>query len=374
MSLHARGVRTTHARRLSTVPLYSLLFLLGCTHAAPPSVAAAPSRPAAPVTAAVVPPAPACSAGNPTTAAGWAAAMKATALYGDGMISVALDARRCAFVTGDATPRDGSAWAHSSITVVAGGKARPLKPGRYGPSPYQVAPDYPDGSYNWLGSSFTAGGRLYSFAPRVRPSTAWPYFEALGTDLLWFRYGPTTDPTFAGRTPLPADPGGVSWGAGVWYDQPSGLVYILGSQLADGWTGYSLRAARVPLGLLGDVRAWRYLTDAGGWAAGRQKAAPVLTAADGGTESTVSFWRDRAGWHVTSRRGGHWGTGITRWTTSALRPAGTWSQLTLVTAEKLAGQQPYIAYEHAAIPLGGGSRALTWNTAGNDATWTAVPR
>lgn len=354
---------------------------VGCTTS---TGSAEPMRPA-PARAMHAPAAPSpatCTTGNPATAAGWAAALGKTPLYGDGMISVPLDSRRCAFVTGDAVERvPGRPWAHSSITIVEGGRARVVAPGRYGSSPYQVTPDLPDGSFNWLGPAAAAGGRLYSLAPRVTPAAAWPYFEPVGVDLVWFRYGATGDPVYAGRAPIDsvddsaggkvADP--VSWGAGLWID--GATAYVFGSRLTDGWTGYSLYAARVPVAQLGTLSAWRYLDVLGGWSSIRADAAPVLTTArDGGTESAVSLWRDGGGWHVTSRRGGRWGGAIVRWTAPVLSPRGGWTQRELVSAAKLAGVDPYVVTEHVAVPLADGTRALTWNTEWHDATWTAVPR
>lgn len=298
----------------------------------------------------------------PSTTDSWAATFKALPIFGDGMVSCALGSDRRAFVTGDATPRDGSAWAHSSITMVRGNVAHVVRPNYPNtPSPYQVIPGEVT-SWHWLGPCAVSSGRLYVLAPKVAQSTAWPYFTSVGHDLAVFRFTATTDPVFERIMPLPAT-AGVSWSAGLTIS--GGYLQAFGSSdvATDGWTGHDVYTMRAPLTA---PTAWTFLGPTGyGPAANR---APVLSAPrDGGTETSYSVAREGTLWKLTSRLGGAWGSGaVAEWTTPAL--GKPWTRKTIATVPDGA----YIVWKHYGVLLSDGRVPLTYNMAGFDATWTSV--
>lgn len=300
----------------------------------------------------------------PATATGWAQAFKAQPVYGDGMASCDLGSGRRVFVTGDAVPRDGSAWAHSTITVASGSTARVLRPGYAGVSPYQVIPAEP-GGWHWLGPCAAVNGRLFVLAPRVAPTAEWPYFVSVGNDLAVFRYTATTDPVFERVVSVPAT-GGVAWSAGL--TATGGYLWAFGSSTTatDGWTGHDVYAARVAPSVATSPAAWRGWTGAGYGVV--SKSVPVLTGPrDGGTETVVSVARLGGVWKMTSRLGGAWGSGaVAEWSTPAL--GKPWTRSTIATVPDNA----YIAWKHYGVMLADGRVPLTYNTPGTDATWTSV--
>jgi hypothetical protein len=293
-------------------------------------------------------------------------------MYGDGNISTTLDGGRCAVLTGDAIPRIGGPWAHDTITVISGGGAHVVRPAHANtPSPYQAVPDRGDGTVDWLGPAFFAGGTLYSFAPKIRPlAEGW---DNLGVNIAVFDVPAGGDPRFSGFLPTATDIAGpVYWDGGVYYDPGSRYVYIFGASVAatDGWTGHDVYAARVRLDNLASPSAWTYL-GSGSWTPVQAAAKPILrSSVNGGTETVFAVWRDSHGWNITSKRGGQWGPGqIVRWSTTAL--GGEWTETVLAT---IPGDN-YIHYEHWALPVTGARQHLfTYNTVGHDATWLAVPR
>jgi hypothetical protein len=146
---------------------------------------------------------------GPSSPAGWQAMFAALPTFGDGNISVRLDASRCAVLTGDAMPRESGPWAHSTITVIDAETARVLKPAYPNTaSPYQAIPDRGDGTVDWLGPSFVAGTTLYSLAPRVRPITSG--WEVVGVNIAVFDVPAGGDP--AGMPPRqPGTPDRARW-------------------------------------------------------------------------------------------------------------------------------------------------------------------
>lgn len=311
----------------------------------------------------------------PTTAEGWRDLFDTLPYYGDGMVSVRLDGRRLAFLTGDAVPRSGlGRWAHSTLTVVTDGTAWLYVDDPLGDPPFQVIPDDATGlGYHWFGPAFAAGGTLWSLAPHVTPSTGGFRFESLGVDWarldvghrLRFRDLAATGHTVYGR---------VRWGSGVWYDRLANWVYVFGTspEPVDGWTGHDVYVARSRpwvVDYLGSLH-WRYRAD-GFWSHYPDSARPVMRAAvSGGTESAFSAWRDATGWHVAGRRGGVWGTpDLVLWTTTRLDDADP------VWTERVLAQLPtgaYLPWVHPDVPLADGAVAATYNVAGQPASWLAV--
>jgi hypothetical protein len=312
---------------------------------------------------------------GPGTPEGWQALFGSLPTYGDGNMSSILDSGRCAIVTGDAIARDGGAWAHSTITVLSGGTGRVVRPAYPGtPSPYQAIPDRGDGTVDWLGPAFFANGRLYSFAPRIRP-TGGGGWENIGVNVATFDVPRRGDPRFASFLPTPtAIENPVYWSGGVYYDEPTRLVYVFGASAVatDGWTGHDVYAARVPLASLGVPARWSYFAaggSAGTWSPVQQDATPVLrSSVNGGAESAFSVFHDAHGWAVTSKRGGQWGPGeVVRWSTPALGEPWTETVLANIPGDN------YLHIEHWALPLtSSGRRLLTYNTAGLGATWVTV--
>ena len=287
--------------------------------------------------------------------------------YGDGNVSAPLENGRCVILTGDALTRAGGPGPHSTITVLAAGTARVVAPAHPGTaSRYQALPDRADGTVDWLGPAFFAEGKLYSLASRVRPRPGGWDNIAINTAVFTVPVG--KDPVFSKLMPTPSIGGGsVQWAAGVHYDRVARMVYVFGTSAAptDGWTGFDAYVARVRLADLGTPTRWTYF-DGSAWVASRASARPILrSAVKGGTESAFSATLDGQGWHITSKRGGAWGPGsVTRWTATQLgRP---WSERSVA---QVAGDH-YLHFEHWALPLTvNGKRLLSYNTAGQAATW-----
>jgi hypothetical protein len=255
---------------------------------------------------------------------------------------------------------------------VSGGTAHVVQPAYPNTqSPYQAVPDRGDGTVDWLGPAFFANGTLYSFAPNIRPlASGW---DNIGVNVAVFDVPAGGDPRFSGFLPTPTDIANpVYWGAGVYYDRVSGYVYVFGASAiaTDGWTGHDVYVARVRLGDLAKQRSWTYFAS-GSWKSAQADATPILrSSVNGGAETVFAVWNDSRGWKITSKRGGQWGPGeIVRWSTPDL--GGEWTETVLAT---IPGDN-YIHYEHWALPVTGSRQHLfTYNTAGHDATWTAVPR
>lgn len=311
----------------------------------------------------------------PTTTDAWARTFKALPIYGDGMISCQLDGARRAFVTGDATPRDGSPWAHSSMTVVDRAGAHVVRPNYPGvPSPYQVIPGEVD-DWHWLGPCATSGGRLYAIAPHVRPTSAYPYFTSLGIDLAVFRYSPTTDPVFERFVKLPGEYHGVVWGAGVTVYNGSLMVFGRSAAPTDGWTGYDAYSARTPLSSVGAFTYWTGKS----YTTAKASATPILRAAvDVGVDTSFSVAYEGGRWKITSKYGGRWGNGgdkVAEWQTYGWHTPWTSDVIATVPTDDPdtpGDQSAYIAWKHYGLKLANGRVPLTYNTEGNDATWTSV--
>lgn len=318
----------------------------------------------------------------------WRATFDALPIFGDGMNSVRAG-NRAIFLTGDAVPRDGGPWAHSSLTVVdlttlAGHVVRGNAEPSAG-SPYQMIPDDEgtrDGKpgYHWLGPAFVADGIMYSLAPHnvVDPDNGFG-FTTLGTD--WAIFDVRAEPQFVGLAPVPGmidDP--VVWGAGVWYDRATRWVYVAGVSRAstDGWTGHDVYLARVRVSDIADPHAWVYLSS-WHWSEDVTQARPILTsAADGGVETSFTFWKDVFGWHIASRLGGAWGHGdapeVDVWSTRTPIAAGdglkpSWRRVTAATLP-IGEPNAYLAMLHPDLPLTpAGNTLVTYNQAGRETTW-----
>jgi hypothetical protein len=303
----------------------------------------------------------------PATSGAWRDVFAGLPVRGDGMESAAVGGGRFVYVTGDAVPGAGGPGPHSTLTVVERRTAHVVRPAHPGAAnPYQFVPD-PADRFHWLGPSFYAGGRLYTFAPLIAVGGG-----AIGTDLVVSRVPPDGDPAYAGTYPTPSG-AGIVWGsAGVWYDAGTSTVYVAGTSrdATDGWTGRDLYLARVPAARLTDPGSWAYWTGSG-WTAGDQpNARPLLTSArDGGVEDTVSLWRDRSGWYVTSRLGGVAGRPVAaRWHTAAL--GQPWSRADLAAVPAGA----YLVQEHwDAGELAAGTHLLTYCLTGEQTVFTEVP-
>lgn len=317
----------------------------------------------------------------------WRATFDAQPIYGDGMNAVRLSPSRAAFLTGDAVPRDGGPWGHSSITVVdvATARGHVVRPNYVdAPSPYQVIPDDggSPGGYHWLGPTFAADGVMYVLAPHnvVDPANGFG-FRALGTD--WATFDVRAEPHLIGLNPTPSsvdDP--VTWSAGVWYDRASRYVYVAGvsRESTDGWTGHDVYVARVPISSVADPHAWSYLAR-WRWSPDPADALPVMTApVDGGVETSFSFWRDAYGWHVASRLGGAWGRGdapeVDVWTTTSIvsteAAPPSWRRAKAIDLP-LGEPNAYLANVHWELPrTPAGRLVVTYNQAGRETTWVAA--
>jgi hypothetical protein len=296
------------------------------------------------------------------------AATDALPVRPDGMFAVRLDAGRVALLSGDARPVAGGRWPHNTLAVVAGATAHAVAAAAGAPR-WQPVPDGPAGDYWWLGPGFAAGGRLYVLSPHLRRPADWPV--ALGVD--WTVFDVRGEPRYLRTAPTPSSRlgGPVVWGSAVWYDPATKLVTAFGRSAApaDGWTGYDAYAAQVPVAAVLDPAAWRYWSGAG-WSARPAAARPVLRAAtDGGTDTAYTAWRDGAGWHLSTRRGGAWGGPLVRFSTPAF--GGAWTARWLVDLPAGA----YLATEARAFgPLGSGGRLAQQSMPGVGVTWLEVPR
>jgi hypothetical protein len=307
---------------------------------------------------------------GPPSAQGTQSLLASLPTHGDGNLSTALESGRCALLTGDATARSGGPGPHSTITVLAGGSGHVVAPAHPGTvSRYQALPDRTDGTIDWLGPAFFADGKLYSLTSRVRPRAGG--WDNVGVNTAVFTVAPGADPVFTRFLPTPAAAGDpVIWGAGVYYDTSARLVYVFGVSSAptDGWTGFDAFVARVALADLGTPSRWTYF-DGTTWNVRESSATAILRSrTNGGTESAFSVWHDSRGWHLTSKRGGSWGAGaIVRWTTTQLGQPWTEQTVATVTGDH------YLHAEHWALPLTTtGQRLLSYNTAGQPATWKEI--
>lgn len=312
------------------------------------------------------------SACGPTSAAQWRAVFDAQPILGDGMISVP---GMCAFLTGDGVPRSPGPWAHSTITLVKNGVGHVVTPNNPGSqSPYQFIPDGADGSYHWFGPGIYANSTLWSLAPHNTVTAAWPYFAALGTDLVKATVPPVGDPIYVGTYATPAPLAGVTWGAAMWYDAAAHTVYIFGrsSAATDGWTGFDAYLAKVPLARLTVPTAWSYKAG-NGWSADPAAAAPVLLASrDGGLETSFTAWKDAAGWHLAARLGGAWGHNAAgaavaaQWTSSNFAAGWTRRELAVVP------EDAYLVQAHPELTLASGKLLVTYNETGQESTFLEV--
>jgi hypothetical protein len=335
------------------------------------------------------------------TPADWRNLFDQLPIVGDGMISCRIGVQEVAFLTGDAVPRDGGPWAHSTVTVVntTTGAARvvvPLAPAT-SLSQYQQIPDDIDGGYHWLGPAFCADNELWSAAPHnVADLTAWLAFSVRGKDWAVFpldHMAGLPDPEFHRLESTAFDPAGnVSWGSGVWYDRGLRMVYIFGSSAdpTDGWTGHDVYVARVPFEGITDRDRWQYWTGfaSPGWSADPAAVAAIYYAFPAmssgnlppvyGLDTAYSVHHDSSGWHITSREGGMWGTpNLVRYTTPAFGQSWTRQVIAqLPTGRDEAGNDigAYLPWEHYQLPLlADGTRPCTYNQPGQPTTWIGVP-
>jgi hypothetical protein len=295
-----------------------------------------------------------------TGSVGWSSTFDRLPLFGDGNQSCPIDSGRSVFTTGDTTLRGGGEAPHSTLTVAKrdGSTAHVVRPAYRGvASPYQAVPDLPGSGFHWLGGCFFAASRLYVLAPYATPAG-----EVIRTDLLVYRVPAGSDPVYEGGHLLPQN-----WSAGLWYDQPTGMVYWFGSKVTDGWTGNDVYVARTTLAQVKNAASWQY-RGATTWSHAVAPVAVLTSARDGGVEGAFSVWRDTTGWHITSKYGGSWGSGpagpgvFSRWTSPAL--GQPWLRRDLGPAPA----EAYLVADHHEVRQG----LLTYNVAGKPPTWVQL--
>ncbi|MGY2085747.1 DUF4185 domain-containing protein [Blastococcus sp. SYSU DS0539] len=113
----------------------------------------------------------------------------------------------------------------------------------------------------------------------------------------------------------------MNWGAAATVD--GGWMYVYGTRLTGvaGVFGRELYVSRVPVGSPADRSSWRFW-DGPAWQADRGRAAPVLGAA-GGVSQTLSVDAVGDEWIAVSKRDGDLGDFVYTWT--APSPSGPWT-------------------------------------------------
>lgn len=241
-----------------------------------------------------------CGTG-PSSAAGWHDMFASLPRAMDGFLSTPLPiANRTAWVFGDTARLDTHDFIHNMLVVSCGSHLKQI-------GSAEAIPGKSDGSFYWGGPPVVDGSSLYVFAPHVRPSSDWPYFATIGTDVAKFDLPLSgADPVYKGTFATPSsDIAGkqypVQWGAGV--VSYGGYLYVYGTYQPTGAWGMSVRVARVPSGQLTTLSAWRYWNGSS-WGTNADAAQNIIDAAVDGTDSAFSVHVLSGKVVITTKRSG----------------------------------------------------------------------
>jgi GNAT superfamily N-acetyltransferase len=283
---------------------------------------------------------------TPATAAAWQTMWDQLPYRGDGNWSTPLPDGRSLWVTGDAIPRAGGAWASNTVTVVDGGGA------------WQTVDPIPDaaGVKTWLGPTAVARGRVLVLTSRIRPTPGvWPGFASVGTGIATMRVGAgARSPVVERVTATPWSPTGIAWTAGLYV--AGDTVHVFGVRdTPDSPWGFDVHVATVPAAAVHDFARWRVF--------GR----PILRAAAGqGTDSAFTVRRDAAGWHVYTRRGGRDGGEHGEYVAGRIDGTYTW---------RGRGTEPgYLPAAHPEVRLASGRGLVSVNVDGAGPRFLEVTR
>jgi hypothetical protein len=155
---------------------------------------------------------------------------------------------------------------------------------------------------------------LVVLCSRIRRGTGAYAFTFLGTSAAIFDVGRLGVPRLREvREITPDDPDThqVNWGAAATVHE--NWLYVYGTRLGSGTFGRSLHVSRVPLDDPGNRSAWRFW-DGGDWVPAPDRAAPVLPAA-GGVSQTLSVDVVGGSFVAVSKRDGDLLVSISRNTT-----------------------------------------------------------
>jgi hypothetical protein len=161
----------------------------------------------------------------------------------------------------------------------------------------QQLESYENNTYEWVGSGFAKGNKVYLFSLVMEKTAegAWG-FANVGTKLrvIDFGLGGCDKYVIENTVDTPAiaeGAGGVMWGAASVYDKKDGFVYLLGNQAStEPLSGHNYYAARVPLTTITDVSAWQYW-DGEEFSADSTQRKPVISE-EAGIREAVSLTRD----------------------------------------------------------------------------------
>lgn len=288
-----------------------------------------------------------CAAPAPTTAIGWQALNAALPYHGDGNWSVRLADGRSVWVTGDAIPAVGGAWASNTFTVVDRGCTWQTP---------NFVPDTATGTVFWPGPVAVSGSQVLVVGSRIKRTPGVGFgFTPIGTELRRYTLSGWL-PVLAGSRVFSATALGIRWAAGVYVDVTG--TYIFGT--TDGKPGQWGVDAYVAKLVGAGLAIWNGRTWGGG------TPVPILRAADGhGTDTAFSVRRDGTGWHLYTRLGGHYGGQHGEFIGNV---GGAWRW---VARGSEAG---YLAGSHPEVRLASGKLLVTLNVEGAGARFYEVPR
>ena len=302
--------------------------------------------------------------------AGWSGAdQSASTLLPDGRTLWAFGDTFLGAQGADGAYATGVRMVHNSLLLQDRGCLTAV-PGRAGA---ELVPNAANGDFYWPSTAVLDNGKLVVIAARTRRVPTAPGFEGVGFEAAVFRLPSGGAPVFERMAPLPSTSSGEQWAQyGAAALATGGFTYAYANRKVTGYLifGKAVTVARVPVGQLLHLAAWRYWNGRA-WVADKAAAVDLVSATPRGWSSAFSVLRRSNGtFGYLTKENDYLGSDVISGTSPG--PTGPFSRTVVASRPSYAqpGEQLYNPLAHPEQRLADGS--LLVSISRNNESWATV--